>query len=74
MSSAVWPTASVVAASRQGILFLPAILIGHRFFALRGLMAAQAVADALTFAIALPLMLHALNTMDRFNTHSLDLN
>ena len=74
MSSAVWPSVSAVAASRQGILFLPAILIGHRLFGLMGLMAAQAVADALTFALALPLMLHALNTMDRSNAQSLDLN
>ena len=74
MSSAVWPTASVVAASRQGILFLPAILIGHHFFGLMGLMAAQAVADALTFALALPLMFHALNSMDRSDTQSLDID
>ena len=67
-------SASVVAASRQGILFLPAILIGHRFFGLTGLMAAQAVADALTFALALPLMLHALNSMDRSDTQSLDID
>ena len=67
-------SASVVAASRQGILFLPAILIGHHFFGLMGLMAAQAVADALTFALALPLMLHALNSMDRSDAQSLDID
>jgi len=39
-----------------------------------GLMAAQAVADALTFALALPLMLHALNSMDRSDTQSLDID
>ena len=37
-------------------------------------MAAQAVADALTFALALPLMLHALNSMDRSDAQSLDID
>ena len=47
--------ASVLAASRQGIFFLPAVLILPFFFGILGVQCAQAVADAAAFALALVL-------------------
>lgn len=47
--------ASVLAASRQGIFFLPAVLILPFFFGIRGVQCAQAVADAAAFVLALVL-------------------
>lgn len=47
--------ASVLAASRQGIFFLPAVLILPYFFGILGVQCAQAVADAAAFVLALVL-------------------
>lgn len=47
--------ASVLAASRQGIFFLPAVLILPFLFGIRGVQCAQAVADAAAFVLALVL-------------------
>lgn len=47
--------ASVLAASRQGIFFLPAVLILPFFFGILGVQCAQAVADAAAFVLALVL-------------------
>lgn len=49
--------ATLLASSRQGLFFLPALFILPHFFGLSGLEACQAVADFLTFLLALPLML-----------------
>lgn len=43
--------ASVLAASRQGLFFIPAILILPRFWGLLGIQAAQAIADICTMAV-----------------------
>lgn len=45
--------ASVLAASRQGIFFLPAVLILPLFFGILGVQCAQAVADVAAFVLAL---------------------
>ena len=46
--------ATLLAMCRQGICFLPAVFIAPYLWGLTGLEAAQAIADALTFLIALP--------------------
>lgn len=47
-----WP-ASLLAAARQGLFFLPAILILPPLFGILGIQSAQAAADAATFLLAL---------------------
>ncbi len=42
---------------RSGILFIPIILISTKFFGLWGVQVSQAIADVLSFAIALPMVL-----------------
>ena len=48
-------SASLLAISRQGMFFIPAILILPHFFGLLGVQIAQPVADFSTFLLALPL-------------------
>lgn len=43
--------ASILAASRQGLFFIPALLILPGFFGLLGIQMAQAVSDVLTFIV-----------------------
>lgn len=47
--------ASILAAARQGIFFLPAVLILPLLFGITGIQAAQAVADGCSFVLALVL-------------------
>jgi len=47
--------ASIVASARQGIFFIPLVLILPRLFGLEGLMLTQPIADLLTFITAVPL-------------------
>ncbi len=47
--------ASILSAARQGIFFIPAILIMPRLFGIQGVEATQAVADLLSFLLAIPL-------------------
>ncbi len=56
--------ATFLAAARQGIFFIPAVLILPMFFDLLGIQMSQAVADGLTFACAVPIQLHVMRTMD----------
>ncbi len=58
-------SASLLAASRQGLLLLPALHLGRRFLGLTGIMTAQPTADALSFCLALPLAFAALHSMGR---------
>ena len=58
-------SASLLAASRQGLLLVPALHLGRRFMGLTGIMAAQPVSDALTFCLAVPLAFAALRSMGR---------
>jgi Na+-driven multidrug efflux pump len=60
--------ASVLSAARQGIFFIPAILIMPRLFGMEGVEATQAVADLLSFLLAIPLcgsVLRELKSSDR---------
>lgn len=56
--------ASFLAMARQGLFFIPAVLILPRLFGLFGLETAQAVADVVTFALAIPLQVKTLKEMD----------
>lgn len=47
--------ASILSAARQGIFFIPAILIMPRLFGIQGVEATQALADLLSFLLAIPL-------------------
>ena len=56
--------ASFLAMSRQGLFFIPAVLILPRLFGIFGLEISQAVADVVTFALAIPLQVKTLREMD----------
>ncbi len=47
--------ASLLAMARQGLMFIPAVVILPYFFKLNGLILAQPVADIFSFAVALPI-------------------
>ena len=55
--------ASIVAAARQGLFFLPLIFILPAFLGLRGVEMCQMVSDILTFLLAMPLSISVLNRM-----------
>ncbi len=55
--------ASFLAAARQGLFFIPAVLFLQRFFGILGVEISQAVADVITFVVAVPLVLKILNEM-----------
>ena len=57
--------ASVTAASRQGLFFLPAIWVLPRLLGLNGILLSQPVSDLCSFLLALSLMLAALREMQR---------
>ncbi len=57
--------AVIMASARHGIFFLPALFVGHWLLGLTGIEMAQAVADVISFVLAIPLSLHALRTMHR---------
>ena len=56
--------ASILAMARQGLFFVPAVLILPRLFGLFGLQISQAVADVITFAVSIPLQLSVFREMD----------
>ena len=55
--------ASLLAMSRQGLFFIPAILILPLIFGLFGIQLSQPVADVASFILALPLGIETLNEM-----------
>ena len=57
--------ATILAAARQGVTFVPMILLLPALWGLNGVLWAQPVADLLSIAIALPIQLHALREMRR---------
>lgn len=57
--------ASIVAAARQGLFFLPLIWILPSLFGLIGVQACQTVADVLSFLLAVPLGISVLNELKR---------
>ncbi|MDO4191595.1 MAG: MATE family efflux transporter [Bacteroidales bacterium] len=56
-------SANLVAASRNGICFIPLIFTCSHFLGLHGIEICQAVSDCLTFIITLPLTIHLLREM-----------
>ena len=56
--------ASILAMARQGLFFVPAVLILPRLLGLTGLEISQAVADVITFAVAIPLQISIFREMD----------
>ena len=56
--------ASFLAMARQGIFFVPAVLILPRLLGLLGLQISQPVADVVTFAASIPLQLKTFREMD----------
>jgi len=50
--------ANILAAARNGIFFIPLILILPHFLGLKGVEICQAVCDALAFMLAIPLIIH----------------
>lgn len=67
MQQAIGRTASAtfLAAARQGIFFIPLVLILPRVLGLTGLQMAQAVSDLLTLVCAIPIQLHVMRTFDK---------
>ena len=59
--------AVIMASARHGIFFLPAMFVGHWLLGLQGLEMAQAVADLISFLLAIPLALKALRDLDATN-------
>ena len=51
-------SANVLAAARNGIFFIPLILILPRYLGLKGVEICQAVSDILAFMLAVPLIIH----------------
>ena len=56
--------ASFLAMARQGVFFIPAVLILPRILGLFGLQISQAIADVITFAVSIPLQLSVFREMD----------
>lgn len=61
--------ATILAMSRQGIFFYPAILIMPRIWGIEGLMATLAVADTCTFILALPMCIAILKELRKRMQH-----
>ncbi len=57
--------ASIVAMARQGLFFIPAILILPHIFGLLGVQMSQLVADTCALLLALPLGISTLNSMQK---------
>lgn len=49
--------AVIVASARQGIFFIPAVLLGNLFFGINGLYAAQPISDLAAFILCLPMLI-----------------
>ena len=56
-----------LACCRQGVFFIPLILILPRTFGLVGVEICQPIADALTFIVSLPFLLAFLKQLDRMD-------
>lgn len=57
--------AVIMALARQGIFFIPALLLGQLLLGFLGVEIAQAVSDVSSFLLSIPLGLHALNSMGK---------
>ena len=61
--------ASLLAMARQGLMFIPAVLVLPHFFKLTGLILAQPVADVLSFALALPITIDEVRLLKEGKTN-----
>ena len=59
--------AALLASARQGLFFIPCILVLPHLIGIRGVEMTQAIADILSFALALPLTLSTLKDMNRLS-------
>lgn len=57
--------ASVIAAARQGLVFVPAVIIGAKLFGLNGIMCAQPIADIVTFIVSVIITIGVLKKMNK---------
>ena len=57
--------ATIISSARQGLFFIPLIFILPHYLGLQGVEMCQAVADLLTFILAIPLTCSVLNEMKR---------
>ena len=57
--------ASILAAARQGLFFIPAVLLLPTFMGALGVQMAQSVSDVFAFALALPMAISVLRGLDR---------
>lgn len=57
-------SATFLSAARQGVFFIPAILLLNHFLGLTGIQMAQTVADLLTLSCAIPIHTYVLKTME----------
>jgi Na+-driven multidrug efflux pump len=58
-------SANVLAASRNGIFFIPLIIILPRVMGLSGVEICQAVCDVLAFLLAIPLIIHFFRSLGK---------
>jgi len=63
--------ATTLSSARQGLFFIPLILILPTFWGLKGVEVCQALADSLTFLLAIPLTTYALREMKRKEANKL---
>ena len=57
--------ASILAAARQGLFFIPAVLLLPTFLGALGVQMAQSVSDVFAFALALPMAISVLRGLDK---------
>ncbi len=57
--------ATILSVARQGLFFVPFILILTHFFGLAGLQVSQSAADLLTALVTLPMTVHAVRELNR---------
>ena len=57
--------ALLVATARQGLFFLPLLVVGAHFFDMTGIIAAQPLSDVLTFVLAVIINLHSHKKADK---------
>ena len=56
--------ANILSAARQGLFFIPLIVILPYFFGLKGIIVCQSCSDVLSFCIAIPIVVGAFREMD----------
>jgi Na+-driven multidrug efflux pump len=57
--------ASVLAVARQGMFFIPAIIIAPMLLGLNGVLVSQTISDFLSFALALPIQISIMSELKK---------